>query len=87
MPEAEVLLRNAMKRSGQSFKEALNEAILKGLANERIESAEEPFVVASRPMGLRPGYDGSRLNALADDLEVDAFLELTNDLMRRAERK
>ena len=44
-----------MKRSGQSFNEVLNQAILKGLANERITPEEEPFVVASRPMGLRPG--------------------------------
>ena len=40
---------------------------------------EEPFVVASRPMGLRPGYDAGRLNSLADDLEADAFLALTAD--------
>ncbi len=85
VPEVEVLLRNAMKRSGQSFKEVLNQAIVKGLANERVEPDEEPFVVAARPMGLRPGFDAGRLNALADDLEADAFLALTNDLTSRAE--
>ena len=85
VPEVEVLLRNAMKRSGQSFKEVLNQAIVKGLANERVEPDEEPFVVAARPMGLRPGFDAGRLNALADDLEADAFLALTNDLTSRTE--
>lgn len=74
-----------MKRSGQSFKEVLNQAIVKGLANERVEPDEEPFVVAARPMGLRPGFDAGRLNALADDLEADAFLALTNDLTSRTE--
>ncbi len=84
VPEVEVLLRNAMKRSGLSFKEALNQAILKGLANEYVEPDEEPFIVAARPMGLRPGFDAGRLNALADDLEADAFLALTKDLNNRA---
>ena len=85
VPEVEALLRNAMKRSGQSFEEVLNQAILKGLADEYVEPAEEPFVVAARPMGLRPGIDAGRLNALADDLEADAFRALTNDLTTRAE--
>ena len=84
-PEIEVLLRNAMKRSGQSFEEVLNQAILRGLANERVEPDEEPFVVAACQMGLRPGIDAGRLNALADDLEAAAFLALTNDLTTRAE--
>lgn len=76
-----------MKQSGESFKEVLNQAILKGLANKCITPEEEPFVVASRPMGLRPGYDGGRLNSLADDLEAEAFLALTNDLQKRTEEE
>ena len=84
-PEVEVLLQNAMKRSGQSFEEVLNQAILRGLANEHVEAEEEPFVVAARRMGLRSGIDAGRLNALADDLEADAFRALTNDLTTRAE--
>ena len=84
-PEVEVLLRSVMKRSGQSFEEVLHQAILKGLANECVEPDEEPFVVAARPMGLRLGLAAGRLNSLADDLEADAFLALTNDLTRQAE--
>lgn len=87
VPDAERLIRNAMEHSGQSFKEVLNQAILKGLANERITPEEEPFVVESRPMGLRPGYDAGRLNSLADDLEADAFLALTKDLLNRTEEE
>lgn len=85
VPEAELLLRNAMKRTGQSFKQVLNEAILKGLANEPVEPDEEPFVVESRPTGLRPGIDAGRLDSVADDLEADSFLALTNDHHKRAE--
>ena len=68
VPEAERLLRDAMKRTGQSFKEVLNQAVLKGLANDCVVADEEPFVVSSRPMGLRSGFDAGRLNSLADDL-------------------
>lgn len=74
-----------MKRSGRSFEDVLNQAILKGLASEYVEPEEEPFVVAARPMGLRPGFDAGRLNSLADDLEADAILALTNDRTSRAE--
>ena len=81
--EAEQLLRQAMKHTGQSFKEVLNRAILKGLANETVAADEEPFVVISKPMGLRTGLDPGRLNSLADDLEADAFLALTNQLLSR----
>ena len=52
----------------------VNPANLQGIANERITSHEEPFVVASRPMGLRPGYDGGRLNSVADDSQADSFV-------------
>ena len=73
-----------MERSGQSFKQALNQAILKGLADEEITADEKPFEVKSRPMGLRAGYDAGRLNSLSDDLEADAFLALTVDLLNRS---
>ena len=76
-PEVEVLLRSVMKRSGQSFEEVLNQAILKGLASEYVELDEEPFVVAARPMGLRVGFDAARLNALADDLVLNSENTLT----------
>jgi hypothetical protein len=33
--------------------------------------------------GLRAGYDPSGFNQLADDLEADAFLEATRNLMER----
>ena len=82
-PEAARLLRDAMRRTGQSFKEALNQAVIKGLANESVFSDEEPFVVASRPMGLRAGFDAARFNSLIDELEADAFVTLTRDLLRR----
>ena len=83
VPNAERLLRDEMRRTGQSFKEVLNRAVLKGLASDSVVSDEKPFVVSSRPMGLRAGFDAGRLNSLADDLEADAFMALTNELLNR----
>ena len=83
-PEAERLLRNAMRRSGQSFKKVLNRAVIKGLANETVIAEEEPFVVSSRPMGLRSGFDAGRFNSLSDELDAAAFISLTRDLLNRS---
>ena len=71
--EAERLPRNAAERSGQSFKEVLNQAIVKGLADDEITADEEPFEVRTRLMGLRAGYDSGRLNSLAGDMKAGAF--------------
>ena len=79
------MLQAAMKRSGQSFKQALNQAIIRGLANERVIPDEKPFVIDFKPMGLRAGFDAARLNSLSDDSDADAFLALTHSLLNRRE--
>jgi hypothetical protein len=78
-PDVEQLLRDAMQRRRQSFKEALNQAIRNGLVEGK-GSREGRFKTRARPMGLRTGIDPVRLNQLADELEVDAFLTLTRTL-------
>lgn len=83
-PEAERLLRDAMRRTGQSFEKVPNQAVIKGLANESAFSDEEPFVVSPRPMGLRAGFVAERFNSLVDELEADAFVSLTRDLLNRS---
>jgi len=60
-PETERLLREAMRRRGQSFKEALNRAVVQGLADLRSDAREAPFVSTTYPMGLRAGYDPAHL--------------------------
>ncbi len=76
-PDVEQLLRQAMQQTGQSFKTTLNEAIRKGLAGITLAVPEEPFVVSPQSMGLRTGIDPVELQQLGDELEVDAFLNLT----------
>ncbi len=78
--DVEQLLNEAMQAHRLSFKEALNQAIRNGLKDLRIDS--DPFVVAARPMGLRVGVDAGRLNQMSDELEAEAYLDLSARLSR-----
>lgn len=83
-PDVERLLRDAMHQRRQSFKETLNQAIRAGLsASAGYRVADAPFVLAARRMGLRAGIDPGRLNQLADELEAEAFLDLSRGLQQR----
>jgi hypothetical protein len=92
-PDVEQLLRDAMQQRRQSFKEALNQAIRAGLSGTGgLGVADRPFALRAQPMGLRVGIDPGRLNQLADELESDAFADLSQRLLagekpRRRRRK
>lgn len=77
--DVEQLLREAMQRGRKTFKETLNEAVRRGLKGSR-GSEEPPFVVRSRPMGLRPGIDPAQVRDLDDELELEEFLRKTRAL-------
>jgi hypothetical protein len=81
--DVEQLLREAMRRTGQSFKVTLNQAIRKGLAGVVAETEEPPFVVKAKAMGTSPGVDPARLQELGDELEIVAYLELARKLQRQ----
>lgn len=80
-PDVERMLREKARESRQSFKQVLNNAVRQGFGMERPPSGKR-FVVDARPMGLRAGIDPARLAELGDDLEVEAFLDLTGRLVR-----
>ncbi|GDY21221.1 antitoxin VapB33 [Verrucomicrobiota bacterium] len=73
--DVERLLRDAMHRSRKSFKHTLNAALRTGLGGKTAPTKAKRFVVEARPLGLRAGIDPAGFNKLADDFEVDAFLE------------
>lgn len=73
--DVERMLREAMHRSRNGFKQTLNAAIRAGLGQKTAPAARLPFVLKARPLGLRAGLDPAGFNKLADDLEVDAVLE------------
>jgi hypothetical protein len=86
-PDVEALLRQAMQQSGQSFKTTLNQAVRRGLADVVVKSDEPPFVVKPKAMGLKPGIDYSKINQLNDQLEVEAYLEVTRKLKEERSNK
>ena len=73
--DVERMLRDAMHSSRKSFKETLNAALRTALGGKSLQPKRARFVVRARPLGLRAGLDPAAFNKLADDLEVDAFLE------------
>ena len=73
--DVERMLRDLVHRSRQSFKATLNTALRAGLGATPQTVTPQRFVVHARPMGLRAGIDPASFNSLADDAEVEAFLE------------
>jgi hypothetical protein len=73
--DVERMLRDAMHRSRKSFKETLNASLRAGLGGKPAQARSAPFVIKARGLGLRAGVDPAGFNKLADDLEVDVFLE------------
>ena len=62
---------------------ASNRAVSQHPVDSAGNSGEAPFVPLAQPLGLRTGIDTANLGALAGDLEVDAFLELSRRLVNR----
>ncbi len=69
------MVKDAMHRERKTMKQVLNDVLREAL--ERSEPAEPAYVVPVHHAQLRPGFDPTGLNRLADDLEDEA-------LMRRA---
>ena len=73
--DVERILRDAMHRSRKSFKQTLNAAVRAGLSGKSVTAGATRFIIKARPLGLRSGIDPASFNKLADDLEIDAFLD------------
>jgi hypothetical protein len=73
--DVERLLREAMHRSRSGFKQTLNAAVRAGLGQKAAPATRRPFVLKARPLGLRAGLDPAGFNKLADDLEIDAWVD------------
>ena len=81
--DLERVLRETAARTHRQFKKVLNDTLRAGIEQSTGIGLSEPFVLKSRPMGLRAGHDPAGFNQLADDLEAEAFLETTRKLMER----
>jgi hypothetical protein len=74
-PDVERLLKDAVRKSGRSFKDVLNRAVREGLAAQAKPQPGKPFRVRARKMGLRRGIDPGSLNRLVDEMDIEDFLE------------
>jgi hypothetical protein len=81
--DVERMLRDAMHHYRKSFKETLNAAVRAGLGEKPPTARAAKFKIKARPLGLRSGIDPTSFNKLADDLEVDAFLEKNSRVKKR----
>ncbi len=82
--DIERILRETAMRTHRPFKKVLNDTLRAGIARTSEVQPTEPFVVESRAMGLRTGLDPAGFNHLADDLEAEAYLEITRKLSERS---
>lgn len=66
-PDLDAKVRALARERGVSFKEALNNALRRGLTQD--SGASRPYRLPTRRMGLRPGVDLTKGLALAAELE------------------
>lgn len=71
-PDTEALLRQTMALQKKSFKQALNEAVRRGLRKPG-SSNTQPYRVKTFKSGFRPGIDPARLNQMTDELEIEEY--------------
>jgi hypothetical protein len=67
------LLQQRAQQLGLSFKEVVNRTLRAGLGEAGRPQRNPPKTIA-HSFGFRPGIDLDKLNQLADELEVDAFV-------------
>jgi hypothetical protein len=65
------LLRQEMRRSGNSLKGAVNHFLRLGLTSAG-ERRKKPFIVTPRPLGLPPGLSYDSVADLLENLEETA---------------
>jgi Ribbon-helix-helix protein, copG family len=78
-------LQEKARRSGESFKEIVNETLRRGLRSGEKPARRLPrFEVKPKACGFRRGVDVLRLNQLNDELEIEGFQEkLAGEISRR----
>ena len=71
-PDAEALVKRLMRERGVSFKEAVNEAIRRGLGGET--ASREPFRTPTYRMGWSEGLSLDGALSIAGELEDDELI-------------
>src|SRR5262249_29670217 len=80
-PDVDRMLKEEMQRSGASFREALNRAVRRGLADS-VATQRKPFKLRPRPLAHRLSIDPAMVQHFEEDLEIESFLDKTRKLRR-----
>jgi len=62
-------LKDLCRRTGESFKSAVNRVLRDGLNARRVQKPEKPFRVEARALGLRPGVSLDNVAELLEQLD------------------
>lgn len=65
------ILEQEMRRKGTSFREVVNRALRRGLAEERLIRPRRDVKTRPHSFGFKPGIDRDKLNQLVDELEAE----------------
>ena len=65
---------HALRRAdGLSFKGAVNQLLRAGIQCRSQPQKPKRYRTKPKKLGFRPGYDPTKLNQLADEMEAEAF--------------
>ena len=70
------VLKQRARLLNQSFKQVVNDTLRRGLSPTSGEKPRRPFRIRTFSSAYAPGVDRLRLKELADDMEVEHFLEV-----------
>jgi hypothetical protein len=66
-------IEDFQRREGMSFKGAVNQLLRAGIQYRAQPPKPKRYRTQPRKLGLRTGFDPTKLNQLADELETDEF--------------
>jgi len=68
-PDTIAQVREAMRQSGRSFKDTINDAIRTGLTSPQCSGAKPEFRIRAQALGLRPGLSYDNVAELIEQVE------------------
>ena len=69
-----IAIEELRKREGLSFKSALNHVIRLGVQAKSAPLKGKKYRTPTMALGLKPGIDPTRFNALVDELETNSLI-------------
>lgn len=73
-----VHIEELRRREGLSFKGAVNQLLRAGIQFQSQPPKPKRYCTQPRKLGLRVSFDPTKLNQLADEIDVDEFNDLVN---------